>query len=272
MIGTYIPYGDVPRTEAAGLQQLTWFKNDSEERYRSDPHPILTPGDVSYRFNAHGYRCGEFGSRSDLNVIFIGCSWIFGTGVPVESTSCSVFSHLLSERMNRSVSAWNLGFPGKSNDYVSRVLLCAVPVLRPDIVLVNFTFSARREYLPIDGPELNLLSSVDSLGQVTDLIRRDLYRHMFALASERDDRINLFKNYKLVELLLNAHSVKWLYSSNLFDEFSAFEEHLDRQRFILPGLQLLDRARDNSHPGIASNRDFAEQVLDRFVELYARPD
>jgi len=269
VIGTFIPSGDVPRTEAAGLDERTWFKNDSGDRYRKDPHPVLKPGDVTYRFNAHGYRCDNFDTRRDLNVIFIGCSWIFGTGVPAESTSCAVFSRLLAGRTGKSVSAWNLGFPGKSNDYVSRVLLCAVPVLKPDVVVVNFTFSARREYIPIDGPELNTLSSPESLKQVEDLARRDLYRHMFALASEREDRMNLFKNYKLVELLLTTQRVRWLYSGNVLHEFSAIEDHIDRARFILPGLQLLDRGRDNSHPGIGSHLNFAEQAFQRFVELYA---
>jgi hypothetical protein len=146
--------------------------------------------------------------------------------------------------------------------------LCAVPVLRPDFVMVNFTFSARREYLPIEGPELNLLSSPRSVDQVEDPIRRKLYGHLYALASERDDRLNLFRNYKLVELLLNERRIPWLYSANLVDELLVLEDHLDRRRFVLPGMPVLDRARDNSHPGLASNRDFAGQIFDRYQEIH----
>jgi hypothetical protein len=269
MIQTYIPYGDVPATVVAGIRELQWFKNDAEQRYEVDPHPTLKPRDVSYRFNDHGYRCGEFSERGDINIVFIGCSWVFGTGVPVEATACSLFAKRVADHMGKRVVAWNLAFPGKSNDYVTRVLLCALPVLRPDVAFVNFTFSARREYLPIDGPELNLLSSPASLKTVEGRVRRSLYSNLLALASEREDRMNLFRNYKLVELSLNAQRVQWLYSANLFKEFSSLESHIDRHRFVLPGLQVLDRARDNSHPGVESNRHFADQIFSRFLEVYA---
>jgi len=268
MIQTFIPYGDVPKTEMAGSPPLCWFTSDSEERYRRDPHPTLKPEDVIYRFNDYGYRCAPFSSRSEINVVFIGCSWIFGTGLPEEATAASIFCRLLEKQVGKTVTNWNLGFPAKSNDYIARTLLCAVPLLRPDLVVVNFTYAPRREYIPLDGEMMNLLPAFKTLHLVRDLVRRRLYKHLYALASEYEDQMNLFKNYKLVELVLEKHKTRWLFSANDLNDLEPIRDQLCRDIFLEPGLQITDRARDLGHPGIESNRRFATRIFEAYQRVY----
>ena len=67
----------------------------------------------------------------------------------------SYFTKLSCERLReetgKSVVNWNLGSGGASNDFITRLLFLAYPILKPDLVIINFTEPSRREYITNTG-------------------------------------------------------------------------------------------------------------------------
>lgn len=256
----------------------TWQGTDSEERFRKRPHPTLGPADVDYRFNAHGYRCVEFDApraEGAIGVVSLGASEVLGTGVPQEHTFTELFARRLGERLGRPVAAWNLGVGGGSADCIARLLVSALPVLRPEVVLIAFPHPARREHLGDDGrvhchnregPRRRQLA--DRLLDPENFV---LTQANLNLSSEFNDAMNLYRNYKVCEALCESASAMWLFSANC-DSFMDRLAHLvARAHWVRPGITDLKTrsrepaatalARDMQHPGIAVHREMAEMLL-----------
>ncbi len=270
----FIPCGDVFKTFAAGVKEARWFNTDSEERFIADPHPYLGPEDVSYRFNEYGFRCREFSDRSEINVISMGCSWTIGMGLPYEYTFSEMFCAMLSEYTGKSVTNWNLAIPGKSNDYMSRVLLNAVPLLKPDIGIICFTAASRREYFDVSCHNYDLMPTADPETPGLLKITKEIYEHYYGLASKYDDQMNFYKNYKLIEMLMNQHDIKWAFTSVedgqvISKVMKALTQNLDMEKFLGFGPErVVDFGRDNQHPGIKSSTVFTEKLFSKFMEIY----
>ena len=192
-------------------------------------------------------------------MVAVGCSYVQGIGLAQDDIFQEVFARRLRAAFSKSVVVWNLGLLGASNDYISRILYLAVPLLAPHIVLINFTRCARREYISIQNRYWNYNPSCEP----TDEVARDIFRHFAALTSPYDNQLNFFKNYKAVEHLLTARS--WLFSHINPAEFEPVANHMELHRFAGP-LSFVDRARDGLHAGPQSHRTLADRYWDRFVE------
>ena len=73
-----------------------------------------------------------------------------------------VFHQILNERLSKElgccVVTWNLSQGGASNQWIARTMV-AVPLLDPDIVITNFTFLPRREFIDVNGFENRYMPS-----------------------------------------------------------------------------------------------------------------
>ena len=264
-----------PRTPPHARWQ--WLGSDTEERFGKRPHPTLGPEAVQYRFNAHGYRCAEFDVPRDgaVTVIALGASEVLGTGLPADKTFCAEFARRLGERLGRPAIYWNLGAGGSSADYIARMLASALPVLRPDVALFSFPHPARREHLSDDG-RIHLHNREGPGGKkfaerLMDPEKFMLKQSNMNLSSEANDTMNLYKNYKVCELLCAEHSTMWLFSATRDAFLEPIARHLDVARWVRPGIgdlksnssddEGLALARDMQHPGIGPHSEMAERLL-----------
>jgi len=256
-----LPKADIPPTSYPAGQELKWLNCDNLENYRRlNGHPLYGENDISYKLNSLGYRCPEFDVNADIRVVTVGCSYVFGMGLPKHDLFHELFAERLRTKLQKSVVVWNLGIEGSSNDYISRLLYLAVPRLNPDIVLINFTHHGRREYVSIQDRCIRYVPNAKPPDQVT----KDIFGHFAALSSPFDDALNFFKNYKAVEHLLAGR--QWLYSHVNPREFEAVAAHMDLRRYVGP-LTYVDKARDGCHPGPKCHRRLAKFYWRRFVEL-----
>jgi hypothetical protein len=267
-----------PRT--APRAHVAWHGSDSEERYRERPHPTLGPADVEYRFNAHGYRCREFDAARDsgaITVVALGASEVMGTGVPQEQTFAAVFARLLGQRLGRPAIDWNLGVGGSSADYIARTLVSALPVLKPDVVLMVFPHQGRRELLAHDGRihyykhEAGMRRKLGE--RFLDPERYVLTQASMNLSSEFNDTMSQYKNYKVCEALCQQHGAMWLFSATRDACMAQIAHLVDHAHWVRPGLadlkssgghdEGLALARDMQHPGIGPHRELAERMFER---------
>ena len=87
-----------------------------------------------------------------VHVVTVAASDAFGTGLPKDKTYPAVFKELLQSYLARPVINWNVSMAGGSADYITRTLICALQILKPDIVLLTFPPGmARREYISDNG-------------------------------------------------------------------------------------------------------------------------
>jgi hypothetical protein len=256
----FLPIDKLPRTGYPENKSLSWFQRDNPEEYEKSGNPEYSRTEIIYRFNNLGYRCAEFKKENALRIISVGCSYVFGFGLPERDIFHQLFADRLSEHIGIPVINWNLGMVGASNDYIARILQLSVPLLDPDIVLINFTRLPRREYVAAHGKLVSYLPNYVPF----DPTGREIYDHFDKLSSSHDDVLNLYKNYKSIESLLRDKC--WLYSFMTKSERESIQEHLDQRR--LAGSFLYnDKARDNEHPGRRSHASICDKYWERFVEL-----
>ena len=91
-----------------------------------------------YTYNELGYRGDSV--VEDIKIITVGCSHTEGIGVNNNET----WPAYLSSALN--VKHINMGFTGRSNDYIARTVNEYVTRFNPNLVIVMYTYPSRREY------------------------------------------------------------------------------------------------------------------------------
>jgi len=255
-----LPETGIPPSNFPPNCTAEWQYADNLDEYRKQGgHPLYGEHDIIYRYNSLGYRSAEFDVDADMRIIAIGCSYAQGHALPQGAIFHERFAAKLRQELERTVVLWNLAQPGSSNDYICRLLFQAIPYLDPDIVLINFTHGARREYLSVQEER----QSYNPTSVPRDMVGREIHSHFAALSSPPDDQLNFYRNYKALELLLaNRH---WLFSHIQPDDFARVVDHVDLARFV-GRLTHIDRARDKQHPGPAAHEDLFQRYWARFVE------
>jgi hypothetical protein len=254
-----IPPSGLPHSGHCENCEELWFGMDSLSAYRKrGGHRLYSENDIIYRFNHFGYRGSEFDANADVKVLSIGCSWTFGVGLPQEALFHERFAGRLRSELNLSVVNWNFGLSGASNDYVSRVLHLAVPLLNPDIILILFPRIGRREYVAAHDVKINYSPT----SQSGDPVIKEIARHFAALSSTYDDQLNFFRNYKSVESLLAGRM--WFFSmvkaeAGIVNDFLNPAHQAAQYRMV-------DKARDETHPGPQTNELIFEAFWSKFIE------
>ena len=101
------------------------------------PGPYLPRGNTSVLpVNSAGYRGREPQDRGDFNILFIGDEHTEGTNISYEHTFSSLVSKKISSLKQKRICEFNLGQKGKSYDYVSRILMCSLEIIRPNFVFI----------------------------------------------------------------------------------------------------------------------------------------
>jgi hypothetical protein len=240
--------------------ELQWADSDTEENYRArGGHPIFSEQSITYRFNSLGYRCPEFDVPGEIRIISVGCSHTMGVGLPQEHIFHERFAKRLQEHTGRSILNWNLGVGGTSNDYITRTLFLAIPVLNPDLVLINFTYLSRREYVSVENKFLHFIPIPYPYN---DYVQRDIWRHFGELTSPYDDEVNFFRNYKAVEALLSDRY--WLFSTSESGSLDRLNGHANLTRYV-GNMLMVDAARDNIHAGPTSHEALAAAYWEKFL-------
>jgi hypothetical protein len=219
---------------------------------------------VRYDLNASGYRCDEFDDPLGLRVFSIGCSCAFGTGIPYETTFSHRVAAMLGHELGVPATNWNLSSPGKSADYIARLVSSAVPLLRPDVVIVVFSYIGRREFITETGRLIGYSPNVPDW-IVRDVMypeALDVYRAFDRLVSRPNDLRNLVVNFRLCEDTVRRADIPWCYSTmepDASEDLSRLGEGSDH---IGACMVPHDAALDGAHPGPESNRIFAEAIVD----------
>lgn len=232
-------------------------------------------------YNALGYPCQEFDApRGDINLMFLGCSWT--EDYPhYRSFSKRVCDRFEAEHGVR-VGHYNLGLGGSGMDFIARVVLCAIDVIRPDAAFLVIPGVDRREFSAQDGRLIRFQrdwiheATVKSqrwkdLGRTT----QELMAHLAGLTSEHEDSVNLLKNFKLIELSLETRGIPFGFSMVPPDYVTQpvlelmEAGWLDRGKYLGSPFEAIDFVSPTDlHPGLESRRVFGDKVYDWLWATY----
>ena len=167
--------------------------------------------------NSLGYRGREPLGTSDFKILFIGDEWTEGTDIAYEKTFPFLIAKTISSLTGKSVHEFNLGQEGKSYDYVSRILMCSLELIKPNFVFICFPPMGRREYFALDGRLINydpIIAESIICGEIeTDSVEQEIIKNLNSTLTKFDALANALKNVILIEALLEERNIRWAFGA-----------------------------------------------------------
>lgn len=217
---------------------LFWLPGDTQKLYQKNIIKnfdlIKSQGwyetEIEYSFNHHGFRCNEFDDSP--NIIFLGCSFTVGIGLPLSCT----FSQLIADRL--SLKNYNFGLGGGSNSSAFRIGSYWIPLLKPDIVVLL-------------SPSINRFEMFSNSSMNASKLVPNNYPHKLKefyenwLRNDINSDLDQLKNHKALEQICHENKSRFI-NLSLDNDFI----HCDN-----------DWARDLMHSGPQSHALTAEHIL-----------
>lgn len=129
-----------------------WCPMDTERNYRSiqpNGDTNYLPTDISYKFNSCGFRCDEFTDEADIRILFMGCSFTEGIGLPLEDIWTTLFLNKiksLPQNIGKKIPYWTIAAGGTGIDFTARVLCNYIDTIKPTHIIYMMGSTHRREY------------------------------------------------------------------------------------------------------------------------------
>lgn len=237
---------------------------DEFTSYKKDFLLNCIPSKNKEEFNEKGYRSDSFLKKGHLNILSIGCSDVFGLGLNKEERFSDLFCRYLKDKTSKEINNFNLGLPGKSNDYISRNIISTFNMLKPNIVIICFTRIIRREFFDKDGKCIDFLPNHDNFKNIF------IYESFNLLSNKNNDLINFYKNYKLIYEFLKSKKTIMFFTLSLNTKgnlvgLEDIENIIDKKNYI-GYFDWIDNS-DKHHPGIKSNYLLFEKIVNKQKEF-----
>ena len=132
-------------------QTNRWSSPDCLETYekvKKDPRKITYDlEDFDYKRNSYGFRSSEFDNNDPVKILYAGCSYTEGVGIPQEHMWGSFLNDRFSEQIGKPINFYNIGVGGASIDAIVRYIYITVKkqIFKPDAVFALFPSCMRTE-------------------------------------------------------------------------------------------------------------------------------
>ena len=113
--------------------------------------------------DSNGFRVRPNSARARYNILVVGDSVSFGSGVPYEKSYVPLLETRLNRTLGDSVAVWNAAVPGYNTSQEAAMLDRAAPVVHPDLVVLQFCMN---DYL--DAPTLTPGGNLDQSSSIVE--------------------------------------------------------------------------------------------------------
>jgi hypothetical protein len=214
-------------------------------------------GKCIYTYNELGFR-GDSIKKEGFKVMSLGCSITEGVGVNNNETWPAQFCDHIENSVNL-----NFGTGGRSNDFICRCLMGYYDLIKPDLVLIMYTFPHRREIYTKDN-EIEPYIPTNVWGKLLETEEGKIIQSsMDILQNENADFINWYKNHMLIKLFLESKKCNWLWDgkhlSTSYQEFN---------RFNTLDIFKRDLGSDNLHPGPEHHNIYGKILFDHIYKKF----
>jgi len=206
-------------------------------------------GICTYTYNELGFRSDSI-KKEGFKVMSIGCSLTEGVGINNNETWPAQFCSRIPNSVNL-----NFGVSGRSNDYISRCLISYCDEIKPDLVLILYTFKHRRE-IYTQSEKIEPYIPTVSWGWLEETEEgRNVQKIKEELQNDTDDFINWYKNHLLTTNYLENKKIPFIWNSVDID-------YIDDNRSIISYTSFVDFGVDGSHPGRLHNNQYSNKLFD----------
>lgn len=237
---------------------LNWMHHDTEKNFNENPD-IHHYGKFTYLINSKGYRYKEFNEKSDFTMVSLGCSYMFGSGLPQEMICSELLADKIRSHLNCTVSHYNLSMTGCGNQAIARVASVVAKSINPDLVIANFTHPHRREYIGHSGENFCYYSKVQGGADRFPL------KNFASLVNVCDDLVQLYMSMDHVKNVAKCNNIKYLWS-HINDSDMDMCCGWDKDNYV-GVLKQVDKARDSTHPGKISHQRLFEKYWKKLSKI-----
>lgn len=249
------------------MTKIEWYQNDTEENYKIYNSGKLNyhRNEITYEFNSMDYRCNEFTEDSELPILFMGCSFTEGVGLPMNEVWAHHLHNKIVETSGKKIPFWSLAKGGTSIDYAARKFYELGFKLRPKYVFYLMSGISRREYCYESNEYSNWFPNPTKLHKKSDsfnLVTRIFSDTEFAIYQAYRSAMLLnataqLSNTTIVIFGLDLDIVPQERKVELFKQFNNIvyvplpgKEQRSRINTVPEQIKVRpEKARDNSHPG-----------------------
>lgn len=223
-----------------------------------------------YFFNSQGLRCDEFSIPSELPIVFLGCSNTCGVALQLDKTWPSVLLNKIRNHKNKRIPLWSLATAGSSIDKQALLLEKYASELKPRFIFFLIPFFYRR-IISLDNQFVEYLPMHRANQWRPEDVTKQIGKYDAAFTEEDYATFETFKNLLHINRIALQHDATVFYDSwdneidskivhSLCSQLSQFKS-LDT--FFAP----VDCARDGSHNGPVTHKNFAEQIFDKIKDI-----
>jgi hypothetical protein len=214
-------------------------------------------GKCIYTYNELGFR-GDSIKKEGFKVMSLGCSITEGVGVNDDETWPAQFCSHIENGVN-----FNFGTGGRSNDFICRSLMSYYDLIKPDLVLIMYTFPHRREiYTEDNGIEPYIPTNV--WGKLSETEEGKIIQSsMDILQNKNTDFINWYKNHMLIKLFLESKKCNWLWDGKCLST-----NYQESNRFNILDNFKMDIGSDNLHPGPKHHNYYGKILFEYIYENF----
>ena len=215
-----------------------------------------------------GFR-GESINKEGFKIMSLGCSLTEGVGVQNNETWPNRFSKLIPNSVDM-----NFGSGGRSADFITRCLLTFFDLIKPDLVIILYTATNRREYYD-DKCGINPFIGTHPLGYYFNETNdgRDKHNQILGAQTSCENIINWYKNHLLIKYFLESKKCNWIWD-NSFLETDYQDKNLFNKGYtngknvyeVNPNEIFLDRGTDDKHPGKIHQENYAKNLYNFIIE------
>lgn len=250
-----------------------WSERDSLENYKSTTGTglnLYSDSDIIYKYNNHGFRCDNFEGKSELPILFIGCSFTEGIGVPAEQIWSNLLLEKIKTKTQKKIPYWSVSISAAGVDTIATNLYWFYKTFNKKVkyVVGLFPGSARREFkYNTTNYRLWMNANESYNSDCSSLIDPVFSDEEFALCQSE-------RSLMLIDSLVENLDAKLVYSNwklfeNVCSDDHFFKKQLSTHRYIDypdPTIYQLDYARDGDHPGPTMHNKIAEYFWDQYFK------
>lgn len=215
-------------------------------------------GKCTYVYNELGFR-GDSIHKTGFKILSIGDSNTEGVGINYDDTWPAQVSQCVSNSVNL-----NFGVSGRSNDYISRCLLTFYDLVKPDLVLIMYTYPQRREiYTKTNTIEPFMPTQAWGYTKETS-DGKHIQKNLVELQNTNEDLVNWYKNHLLIKYFLESKKCNWLWNGWM----NIPKNYQEENRFDGKYGSFIDDGVDGLHPGPLHNKIYSNSLVRHILEKF----
>lgn len=249
-----------------------WSDTDNLENFKEindKGKNLYKKTDITYRYNKHGFRCDDFDIKTDFPILFLGCSFTEGIGLPLEHLWTNILLNKIRNRVNKYIPYWSLSLSASGLDTVANFLYWHKKNFNIKIkyIISLLPPTSRREYKFKNKNYTLWLNANEHYNLNKKIIDPVFTDENYSLhQSER----SLIIIDSLIENL-NSKFVfsDWKIKTNHSRDRHFFIEKLKNHNYVNypnPEIYEVDYARDSSHPGPTMNTQIANNFWNEYFD------